>query len=234
VQTPLPGAQFRLAAGSESLTITRPLVYRYVDDVLGDRTAPFAVTPPVSVSFAGSAVLFRDASAREVPVRVQSFAGAAAVEGKVALELPAGWSAQPSEQAFKIDKDGNALTLRFNVTPPSASAAPTVRAVATVNGVRYDSSVIVIRYPHIPTQTILQPAATRFTRADVRVLAKTVGYIEGAGDDVPCRPSPDGMRGSNRDAPKNWRPGRSIITTLSSPACEHSTSGKTSAPTSPA
>ena len=102
------------------------------------------------------------------------------------MELPAGWSASPADQTFKIDKSGNALTLRFQVTPPSATADPTVRAVATVNGAKYDSSVVVIHYPHIPTQTVMQPASTRFTRADVRVLAKTVGYIQGAGDDVPA------------------------------------------------
>jgi hypothetical protein len=185
VQTTVPVAQFRILAGGEALTIERPLIYRYVDKVLGDRTQPFAVTPPVSVAFAESSVLFRDATPREVPVRVQSYAGTG-VEGKVALELPSGWSAQPPEQAFKIDTDGGSVTLRFKVAPPSASAAPTVRAVATVNGTRYDSAVIVIRYPHIPTQTLVQPASTRFTRADVRVLAKTVGYIEGAGDDVPA------------------------------------------------
>ena len=185
VQSTVPTAQFRLLAGGEALTLSRPLVYRYVDDVLGDRTQPFAVTPPVSVSFAESAVLFRDAAAREAALRVQSFAGGA-VEGKVSLDAPSGWSVHPSEQTFKIDKDGNAVTLRFKVTPPASTAAPVVRAVATVDGKKYDSSIVVIRYPHIPTQTVLQPAATRFTRADVRVLAKTVGYIQGAGDEVPA------------------------------------------------
>jgi hypothetical protein len=185
VQTPVPTAQFRILTGGEALAVERPLVYRYVDDVLGDRTQPFVVTPPVSVSFADSAVLFPDATRRDVPVRVQSYAGGA-VEGKVMLELPAGWSVQPLEQAFKIEKDGGAATVRFKVAPPVESAAPTVRAVATVGGTRTDSSVVVIRYPHIPTRIVVQPATTRFTRADVRVLAKTVGYIPGAGDDVPA------------------------------------------------
>ncbi|HYP09449.1 MAG TPA: PIG-L family deacetylase [Bryobacteraceae bacterium] len=183
VQTPVPTARFRLLVGGEALEIARPLVYRYVDDVLGDRTQPFAVTPPVSVSFSESAILFPSVAAREVPVRVQAYSDA--VEGTVALQLPAGWPAQPA-QRFRIDKNGGAVTLRFRVTPPHRFTAPNIRAVATVHGVAVDQSVVIVRYPHIPTQTVLQPAVARFTRADVKVLARSVGYIPGAGDEVPA------------------------------------------------
>jgi hypothetical protein len=43
----------------------------------------------------------------------------------------------------------------------------------------------VITYPHIPPQTLFPPAAARLVRADVRTAAKAVGYVMGAGDDVP-------------------------------------------------
>jgi hypothetical protein len=43
----------------------------------------------------------------------------------------------------------------------------------------------VIQYPHITTQTLLPPAEAALVRADIRILSKTVGYVMGAGDDVP-------------------------------------------------
>jgi hypothetical protein len=43
----------------------------------------------------------------------------------------------------------------------------------------------VIDYPHIEPQVVFAPAAVEVVRADVRVLAKTVGYVMGAGDQVP-------------------------------------------------
>src|SRR5204863_3383036 len=43
----------------------------------------------------------------------------------------------------------------------------------------------VISYPHIPIQTSFPPAVEKLVRTDIQVLAKNVGYIVGAGDDVP-------------------------------------------------
>jgi LmbE family N-acetylglucosaminyl deacetylase len=177
-------AVFRLTAGGESLVLTRPVIYRYVDPVYGDRTQPFAVTPPVGLDFANSAELFRDPAPRDLLVRVKSFTGA--VEGTVTLELPQGWTAFPAQQKFKIERDGAEAAVQFRVTPPKEVAVADIRASATVGSTRTNASVVTIRHPHIPTQTIVQPSATRLVRADVRVLARTVGYIEGAGDDVPA------------------------------------------------
>jgi LmbE family N-acetylglucosaminyl deacetylase len=184
VPTRLTPAVFRLTAGGESLVLTRPVVYRYVDPVYGDRAQPFAVTPPVGVEFANSAELFRDSTPRDLLVRVKSFAGA--VEGTVTLELPQAWTAVPAQQEFKIERDGAEAAVQFRVTPPEVAAVADIRASATVAGTRTSASVMTIRHPHIPTQMVVQPSATRLVRADVRVLAKTVGYIEGAGDDVPA------------------------------------------------
>ena len=51
VQEPIPMAQFRFRIGAEPILITRPILYRYVDKILGDRAQPFAVVPPVSMRF---------------------------------------------------------------------------------------------------------------------------------------------------------------------------------------
>ena len=42
-----------------------------------------------------------------------------------------------------------------------------------------------IRYPHIPIQTAFPPAAARFVRADVHLKARRIGYVMGAGDEIP-------------------------------------------------
>ena len=47
------------------------------------------------------------------------------------------------------------------------------------------SRMDVIDYPHIPTQIVFQPASATVVRADIKTLAHRVGYIAGAGDDVP-------------------------------------------------
>src|SRR5690606_25792536 len=45
--------------------------------------------------------------------------------------------------------------------------------------------VRVISYPHIPPQTYFPAAEAKAVRVDVRTLSHKVGYLMGAGDEVP-------------------------------------------------
>jgi LmbE family N-acetylglucosaminyl deacetylase len=185
VRQPVPLAQFRFRIGGEPVLATRPVVYRYVDKVLGERTQPFAVVPPVSVAFTDRTILFRDTAPKSIAVRLKSYSGA--VDGKLSLGLPSGWLAQPPIQPFHLERDQPETTVHFEVTPASPAATMDVRAIATLAGPTVDSvdsSVAEIRYPHIPTQFAVQPSNVPFTRADVRILATSAGYVEGAGDEV--------------------------------------------------
>jgi hypothetical protein len=42
-----------------------------------------------------------------------------------------------------------------------------------------------IRYEHIPREVVLRPAKANAVRADIRNLARNIGYVMGAGDEVP-------------------------------------------------
>jgi hypothetical protein len=42
-----------------------------------------------------------------------------------------------------------------------------------------------LNYPHIPVEVLFPPAELKVVRADIKVTSKNVGYIMGAGDDVP-------------------------------------------------
>lgn len=183
-KSPVPMASFRIRVGAESILARRPIVYRFVDKVLGQRSQTVAIVPPVSVAFRDTSVLYPDESPREVMVRVKSYSGK--VEGKLSLALPDGWSAEPDSLPFQLGRDEDELALRFHVTPPRAAATVSARAVASVAGQQVDSSVVTISYPHIPTQIVVQPSAVGFTRANVRVVARNIGYVEGAGDQIPA------------------------------------------------
>jgi hypothetical protein len=166
-------------AGSE-IKLARPVVYRYVDKVFGERTQPFTIVPPVSVSFAESTLLFPSDTPRDVTLTVESYSGAA--KGSVSLNLPQGWSSNPASAPFELSPKAPGKAVKFRVTPAGASSVTDVTATTSLNT---NSSVIVIRYPHIPTQTVVQPAKARFVRENIRVLANKIGYIMGAGDEVP-------------------------------------------------
>ena len=42
-----------------------------------------------------------------------------------------------------------------------------------------------ISYPHIPVEVLFPPSEVKLVRADIQVSAKKIGYIMGAGDEVP-------------------------------------------------
>ena len=97
------------------IQLFRPVVYRYVDKVLGERTQPFTVVPPVSVSFTESTILFPSDTPRDVTITVQAYSNPA--KGSASLNLPEGWSSDPESAPFEFSKAAPSKTLTFRVTP---------------------------------------------------------------------------------------------------------------------
>ncbi len=180
---PLMTAHFRVQVDGEEIEIARPVLHRWVDRVRGELTRMPAVTPPVAVEPGRTAMIFPDASPRRLEVQVR--AQAARATGELRLEAPPEWKVSPASQAFAIAEAGEQAALSFLVTPPAASGRARLRAVATIGGREVANGVTVIDYPHIPPQTLLPPAVVELVRADVRGLARRVGYVMGAGDEVP-------------------------------------------------
>lgn len=176
-------AHFRIRVDGTEIELDRPVEHRYVDRVLGERTRPFIVTPPVALRFTGPVVLFPDAGVRRVETIVQ--AQLAGASGEVRLRLPQGWTANPPSRSFHLAAAGEEETLAFDVTPPAGQARGRAVAEANLGGRIVSSGMEVISYPHIPQQAVFPPSAADLVRSDIRTLARRVGYIMGAGDDVP-------------------------------------------------
>lgn len=180
---PLLRAQFRLKLGGAEMLFSRPVKYRYVDSVEGERTRPLVVVPEVAVNFPEGVLIFP--SERSRAIRVQVRANRAPIEGEVHLELESGWKAEPETRPFHLAEAGSQQVMWFDVTPPPGEASAKLHAIATVGKSRATSGMTVIAYPHIPRQTVFPPSVAKAERADIRVLARKVGYVMGAGDEVP-------------------------------------------------
>jgi LmbE family N-acetylglucosaminyl deacetylase len=180
---PVLEAHFRVQVDGVDLELTRPVQYRYVDRVYGEQVRPFTVMPPVAVSLSEHAIVFGDAQPRRIEVAVRSNGGKAA--GDLRLDVPTGWTAEPASSHFELTASEEQTNVFFNLIPPAGDSRGKIRAVAQVGTQTVSTGTEVIQYPHITTQTLLPPAEATLVRADVRILSKTVGYVMGAGDDVP-------------------------------------------------
>jgi len=176
-------AQFRIRAGSEEIQITRPVWHRYVDRVEGERTRPLVFVPPVALELSESVLIFPGKESRKLEVEVRANAPGAA--GEVRLEAPPGWRTEPPSRPFRMSEVGEQVTLVFEIAPPALAASALLEAVAFCGGKRFATGMNVIAYPHIPPQTLLPPSQAKLIRADIRTLAGKIGYVMGAGDEVP-------------------------------------------------
>jgi LmbE family N-acetylglucosaminyl deacetylase len=177
-------AMFSLATpeGIE-LPIRKPVAFRWVDPAAGEETRSVHVVPSLAVEFSQSSLIFPEAKARNVSVKLQAYAPSA--KGMVSLEAPPGWSVRPVKAPFDLGRKGQQLTLQFEVAPPSNMASGEARAKVELAGETVSSGVRVIGYPHIPIQTVYPEARLRLERTDLTLLSKRIGYVMGAGDTVP-------------------------------------------------
>jgi len=184
-ETPAPSAEILVSVDGATLTLERPLAYKWVDPVAGERWRALEVLPAVSVTPRAPLLVFPDAAATR-PLGVRVRANHDAVAGELAPELPAGWSVEPKTQPFKLAKKGDEVELAFKVHPPHAEATATMKLVATVDGQRISRALGHVEYAHIPIQTVTPDAEVKLLRADIHHKRTRIGYIAGAGDEVPA------------------------------------------------
>jgi hypothetical protein len=104
------------------------------------------------------------------------------------LQVPSGWTVEPPEQRLTIVVPGQETSRRFTVRSLAAAAEGSFRiqAVADFRGKQISRGYRVIAYPHIRSHALYREAVTRVevfrvnTAQDLRV-----GYVMGAGDEVP-------------------------------------------------
>lgn len=176
-------AAFKAAGGAFEVTV--PVQFRFRDPVLGERYQPFIVVPPVAANLGEKVEVFGDGKPREVTVKLR--AGASKASGKARLELPAGWKAEPAETAFAFTRAGEEQAWTFRLAPPALPASGRMRVlVDTGQGFVPARGLVRIDHPHIPLQTLLPEAAARLERFDLKHNGHRIGYVMGAGDEIPA------------------------------------------------
>jgi LmbE family N-acetylglucosaminyl deacetylase len=176
---------FTFAIGDQKLSIKRPLIYKWVDQVKGELWRPFEIVPPVFVTPLEKVVIFNSTEPKPLQLVIKSSIEKV-LKGKISLQLPMGWKSQPQSISFDITKRDEEQTHTFSIYPSSAESSGTITASVEVEGSSYSKSLQLISYDHIPTQTLLPAAEISVVRMDLKKSGNTIGYIKGAGDEIPA------------------------------------------------
>ncbi len=171
--------------GEEKITRVTPLVYRTVDPVKGELIRSVEVVPSAFVNLTDKVMIFPTESAKEVRVLVKSSTDSKQ-RGQLSLNLPEGWRSEPASLNIELSKRGEEQTKSFLVYPSKIESTGTLKAILTIGDKVFDKSLKTIAYDHIPTQTLLPTASASVSRIDLKKEGSILGYIKGAGDDVPA------------------------------------------------
>ncbi len=180
---PLLRARFRLRIEGAQVEIARPVIFRYIERAQGELTRAIVVEPPVSLQWTRYARLFPSEAAEGAELQVR--ANTAAAAGEIRITAPSGWNTSPASQRFQLGAAGEESSLSFQIAPPRGESKSVLQASAQVGDQTVAVGMETISYPHIPPQVLFHPANTELVRSDVKLLAKNVGYVMGAGDEVP-------------------------------------------------
>jgi len=174
---------FAFEVDGQKFTVSKPWIYKFTNPAEGEIYRPFEIRPAVTTNISEPVFIFSSPSPKIIRVMVE--AQKDQVKGQVKLDLPGGWKSAPAFADFDIAEKYQEQTFSFTVTPPAKNQEITVKAIAMSDGKTYDKSLKTIAYHHIPSQTIFPVAETKLAKTDIKTTATRIGYISGAGDDVP-------------------------------------------------
>ncbi|MCK5279217.1 MAG: PIG-L family deacetylase [Cyclobacteriaceae bacterium] len=180
---PAVTADFLLKVNGEEIVISKPIIYKRNDPVRGEVYRPFVIAPPVYANISGSVVIFANHTSQEIKVDVK--AGKGNLKGAVKLNLPGTWKIEPSFYEFELSQKGEIATFLFNVTPPDRQETATASAIVQLNETEYNYSFTEISYDHIPAQLLFNSTDVKFVKLDLEKGNEKIGYIIGAGDNIP-------------------------------------------------
>jgi LmbE family N-acetylglucosaminyl deacetylase len=172
-----------LRVGQQELRYLVETKYRSVDPIAGEVRQDLVIAPPVFANLPNSVFVFADEKSKTVQVRVAASTGA--VRGQLKLEAPKGWRIEPASVPIDLKSADAEMFGSFTIHPPPNPGEATLRAVVTVDGRDYSFARERISYQHIGVHILMPPAEAKIVRADIKKKGELIGYIPGAGDDVP-------------------------------------------------
>ena len=174
---------FHLSIQGEPLTLVKDVVHKRSDPVKGEVYEPLQVIYPVYINMEEEISIFNTGTEKTIKMTLKS--GKADLEGRLTLEIPSGWTITPDYYDVQIEKAGEEKEFAFEVIPPTETVEGMVYPNFLMGDRAYDKSWLQIAYDHIPTQTVMQRANAKWVNIDLRKAGNQIGYIMGAGDDIP-------------------------------------------------
>jgi LmbE family N-acetylglucosaminyl deacetylase len=198
--SPVKASGFPYKAGVGLISATCMVRYKDTNGHIAER--PLAVAPAFSLLLnPGEQVIpTEDGPKSEVDVEVSSNLDSKTLQdthwagdpeknqGIVRVEIPGAWHVEPDDKQLEFNERGEKQNAGFTVHPGTRTEGREDIRASLKNGHRtYDEGYSVVTREDLGTFYYYQPAIQRVSIVDVKVPKDIkVGYIMGAGDDIPA------------------------------------------------
>jgi len=184
-------------ANGPETEISSPVVALFVDDKGAERSRTLAIAPAFSVMLEPGQQVIPTAGDGEKRVKVAVASNlSGGIKGNLHLDVPAGWGVEPAKLAMEFHKRGEKQEFEFKIFPASLKEGrANIRAVFESGEMNYTEGYSLVTREDLDSFYYYQPALQRISIVDVKVPKDlAVGYVMGAGDDIPTVLAQIGMK----------------------------------------
>ena len=160
----------------------------FKDDRGTEHRAPLAVTPTFSIALDPSENVLSVADGKTSTVHAQASSNLSRVMSETLhLTVPAAWRTEPSTSKLSLAKRAEKRESDFSISPANLQESRAeIRANLESGGISYAEGYSLVTREDLGSFYYFQPAVQRISIVDVKVPKDLrVGYIMGAGDDIP-------------------------------------------------
>jgi len=175
---------YLVGSGKDTLSLTEdiPVFNKSVDPVKGELFSFMYIVPPAVANPETKLMVFSGNESKEFRLKIKSFKKGKAI---IRLNAPNGWTVSPSSTNVDMKDGGAETSVTFDITPPAKAQTADIGISLNIDGHTYNRSLEEISYDHIPKQILLPKSEVKVVKMDIKTSNKLIGYIQGAGDDIP-------------------------------------------------
>ena len=175
---------FNLSINGIDFRIERAITFKSTDPVRGEVYRPLEVLPPATVNISNPVFVFNALTSKEVSFTVK--ANKPKIKGTLKVNVPTGWNIVIQQPEVNLENKGDEQIIKAMLTPDKNGKDGKLQAIVVIDGKEYSQSITRIEYDHIPYQFTLSDAQAKIVYLDLKKTGNKIGYIPGAGDDVPA------------------------------------------------
>jgi LmbE family N-acetylglucosaminyl deacetylase len=176
-------ATFEFEIKNIPLKFSTPIKYKYTEPSFGEIYRYLEIRPEVMVNFEEKVYVFTNQKPTSVVIIANS--NIQNLNAKIKLELPTGWKVQPEFIDITSIEKNKEKKITFVVTPPANSSEIKMNVTASTPNGTFNRSLENIKYEHIPELNIFPLATAKAINLNIQKKGQNIGYIAGAGDEVP-------------------------------------------------